>query len=111
MAVFTQEAEQVPVRRPDGDIELQDAGDHFTVPPCESCGGRLKPDVVFFGDSLPKERSQRAAQLAKDADLLLVVGSSLMVFSAFRWGRQPSSLKLCILFQIAIVTLVMITLR
>lgn len=44
------DAEQVPVRRPDGDVELKDAGEHFEVPPCGACGGgTLKPHVVFFG--------------------------------------------------------------
>lgn len=50
---------QVPVRRPDGDVELRDAGVAFTVPPCPSCGGILKPDVTFFGDSVPQQRAQR----------------------------------------------------
>lgn len=49
-----QAAQQVPVRRPDGDVELQDAGQGFVVPSCDHCGGTLKPDVVFFGDNIPK---------------------------------------------------------
>ncbi len=40
----------VPVRRPDGDVELQDAGQGFHVPSCDTCGGVLKPHVVFFGE-------------------------------------------------------------
>ncbi|KAK2079495.1 hypothetical protein QBZ16_001889 [Prototheca wickerhamii] len=47
------DAFRVPVRRPDGDVELQDACEGFRVPPCYVCGGPLKPDVVFFGDSVP----------------------------------------------------------
>lgn len=39
----------IPVQRPDGDVELQDAGKGFIVPPCDNCGGVLKPYVVFFG--------------------------------------------------------------
>jgi NAD-dependent SIR2 family protein deacetylase len=50
---------QVPVRRPDGDVELKDAGHAFLVPPCPDCGGVLKPDVVFFGDNVPKDRAER----------------------------------------------------
>lgn len=50
---------QVPVRRPDGDVELHDAGVGFDVPACGRCGGILKPDVVFFGDSVPKTRADR----------------------------------------------------
>jgi hypothetical protein len=78
---------QVPVRRPDGDVELRDAGSSFIVPPCSSCGGILKPDVVFFGDTVPKARVLQATQLCESADTLLVVGSSLMVFSAYRLAR------------------------
>eukprot|EP00775_Hariotina_reticulata_P005530 gene5530-5765_t len=53
-----------------------------------SCGSQLlKPDVVFFGDSVPRDRVQRALEAAGVADLLLVVGSSLMVWSAFRLAK------------------------
>ena len=69
-------------QRPDGDVEVDGQG--FVVPPCPSCGGILKPDVVFFGDSVPKGRSRRALELAQQAAYLLVVGSSVTVFSAFR---------------------------
>jgi NAD-dependent deacetylase sirtuin 4 len=69
-------------QRPDGDVEVKGQG--FLVPPCPACGGILKPDVVFFGDSVPKDRSQRALELAQQAAYLLVVGSSVTVFSAFR---------------------------
>ena len=49
----------IPVRRPDGDVELKGAGDHFYFPPCSNCGGVLKPNVVFFGDTIPKARALR----------------------------------------------------
>jgi hypothetical protein len=52
---------EIPVRRPDGDVELQDVGSGFVVPPCPRCGGILKPDVVFFGDGVPPDRSERCA--------------------------------------------------
>ncbi|WIA09476.1 hypothetical protein OEZ85_008877 [Tetradesmus obliquus] len=79
------DAEQVPVVRPDGDIELGDAGRHFRTAACAACGGQvLKPDVVFFGDSVPKGRVESALSAVQSSDLLLVVGSSLMVWSAFR---------------------------
>lgn len=74
--------QHVPVMRPDGDVELQDAGVGFQVPACAACGGTLKPHVVFFGDSIPKERAQRSLELARAADLVLVVGSSLTVGGA-----------------------------
>lgn len=51
---------QVPITRPDGDVELADAGHNFKLPACDNCGSeRLKPDVVFFGDSVPKDRVER----------------------------------------------------
>ncbi|KAL6749420.1 DHS-like NAD/FAD-binding domain-containing protein [Haematococcus lacustris] len=83
----------VPVRRPDGDVELQDAGAAFQVPGCEQCGGLLKPDVVFFGDAIPKDRTQRSLQLASEADLLLIVGSSVMVYSAYRLADATSKAR------------------
>lgn len=83
----------VPVRRPDGDVELQDAGAAFQVPGCDQCGGLLKPDVVFFGDAIPKDRTQRSLQLASEADLLLIVGSSVMVYSAYRLADATSKAR------------------
>lgn len=49
----------IPVRRPDGDVELKGAGENFYFPPCAECGGILKPNVVFFGDTIPKPRALR----------------------------------------------------
>lgn len=71
---------------PDGDAEIPQAliaG--FKVPPCLHCGGVLKPDVVFFGENVPKERVDRAWHMLEQAELLLVVGSSLTVFSGYRF--------------------------
>lgn len=75
--------------KPDGDAELA-AGDHgaFSVPDCLECGGVVKPDVVMFGESVPKDRVQHATAAIDRTDALLVVGSSLMVFSGFRFVRQ-----------------------
>ena len=75
---------------PDGDADLAEDLDlaDFRVPACERCGGVLKPDVVFYGDSVPRERVADAADLVDNADALLVVGSSLMVFSSFRFARR-----------------------
>lgn len=77
----------IPVRRPDGDVELKGAGEHFFFPPCSECGGILKPNVVFFGDTIPKPRAISAMSLAQSCDGLLVVGSSLQVYSAFRLAK------------------------
>jgi NAD-dependent SIR2 family protein deacetylase len=78
--------------RPDGDVDLDDTAD-FVVPDCESCGGVLKPDVVFFGENVPAARVQRCYD-AVDAlgpdDALLVVGSSLTVMSGFRFVRRAA---------------------
>jgi NAD-dependent SIR2 family protein deacetylase len=70
---------------PDGDADLEDAAfAEFDVPPCCACGGRLKPDVVFFGEGVPKERVVRTAGAIERSDAMLVVGSSLMVYSGYR---------------------------
>jgi NAD-dependent SIR2 family protein deacetylase len=57
------------------------------VPACDGCGGLLKPDVVFFGERVPVERVQRAFTGLEEADAMLVVGSSLMVYSGYRFAR------------------------
>lgn len=73
---------------PDGDADLEpQALEGFRVPVCEQCGGTLQPDVVFFGDNVPAARTADALQRMEQADALLVVGSSLMVFSGFRFCR------------------------
>ena len=74
---------------PDGDADL-DGHDFtlFTVPACEGCGGMLKPDVVFFGENVPRDRAVRAGEALKGSDAMLVVGSSLMVYSGFRFARM-----------------------
>jgi NAD-dependent SIR2 family protein deacetylase len=73
---------------PDGDAELS-ASDYrsFNVPDCPSCGGIVKPDVVFFGEAVPSARVSAAAERLQQSDALLVVGSSLMVFSGYRFAR------------------------
>lgn len=76
---------------PDGDSELADnriAG--FQVPECESCGGVLKPDVVFFGEPVPGDRVAHAWRLYEEGEVLLVVGSSLAVFSGYRFVLRAS---------------------
>jgi len=78
---------------PDGDADLT-AGDYdgFRVPDCAACGGTLKPDVVFFGESVPKPRVERALRALTDADAVLVIGSSLMVYSGYRFARAAAEL-------------------
>jgi len=79
--------EQTAEYAPDGDAELpSEATRHFAVPVCPRCEGTLKPDVVFFGESVPAERVAESFRKVADADVLLVVGSSLTVFSGFRFA-------------------------
>ena len=73
---------------PDGDAYLEDIDfTAFDVPACEACGGLLKPDVVFFGESVPAERVRHAMSALERADAMLVVGSSLMVYSGYRFVK------------------------
>lgn len=73
---------------PDGDADLEAVDfTSFAVPACRSCGGLLKPDVVFFGEAVPAERVRRAMAAVATADALLVVGSSLMVYSGYRFAK------------------------
>ena len=74
------------VEAPDGDADLEHvAFETFDVPGCDTCGGLLKPDVVFFGENVPAERVHRAMAAIECADAMLVVGSSLMVYSGYRF--------------------------
>jgi NAD-dependent SIR2 family protein deacetylase len=76
---------------PDGDADL-DAVDFsaFTVPACQACDGVLKPDVVFFGENVPRSFVDAAAGHLGQADGMLIVGSSLMVYSGFRFVQMAS---------------------
>ena len=78
--------------RPDGDVDLEHT-DGFVVPACTECGGVLKPDVVFFGENVPRDRVERcyAAVDALGGDgTLLVAGSSLAVMSGLRFVRRAA---------------------
>jgi len=79
--------------KPDGDAELAEQSYRdFRVPACADCDGILKPDVVMFGEAVPKDRVSDATSAVERADALLVVGSSLMVFSGYRFARQAAAL-------------------
>jgi len=74
---------------PDGDADLpSDVIDAFVVPPCERCAGVLKPRVVFFGDNVARPVVDEAFAAVDVAGVLLVVGSSLSVFSGYRFLRR-----------------------
>lgn len=73
---------------PDGDAEITRHVDGFAVPKCRRCGGLLKPAVVFFGESVPRDKVGYAMGRVDEADALLVVGSSLTVWSGFRFAKR-----------------------
>jgi len=76
---------------PDGDADLDGIDfEPFDVPDCPICAGTMKPDVVFYGEGVPRERVGRALTALDTADALLVAGSSLMVFSGFRFARRAA---------------------
>lgn len=80
-------------RAPDGDAHLDEAlHAAFRAPECPACGGVLKPDVVFYGDGVPRERVAAAMRAVEQSAALLVVGSSLMVYSGFRFARHAHSM-------------------
>lgn len=87
---------------PDGDADLEHVDfRHFVVPACSCCGGLLKPDVVFFGENVPRERVDATFAALAASDGLLVVGSSLMVYSGFRFAvaAQERGLPIAVLTQ------------
>jgi NAD-dependent SIR2 family protein deacetylase len=84
---FVETAGDAVETAPDGDAELA-ATDGFRLVGCLACGGLLKPDVVFFGENVPRERVARAYAMVDDADALLVAGSSLTVMSGLRFVRH-----------------------
>jgi NAD-dependent deacetylase sirtuin 4 len=76
---------------PDGDAQLPAvATDDFRVPDCLSCGGILKPDVVFFGENVPRPTVEAAWRQFDEGDVLLVVGSSLAVYSGRRFTDRAA---------------------
>lgn len=85
---------------PDGDADLERV-EGFVVPVCTVCGGTLKPDVVFFGENVPRPRVDAASALLDASEALLVVGSSLTVFSGYRFVKRAAERSL----PIAIVNL------
>lgn len=82
------DVETLGVAAPDGDADIDAAIEAaFRVPACPNCGGIVKPDVVFFGESVPAARVAAAMAMLAASNALLVIGSSLMVFSGYRFCR------------------------
>ena len=80
---------------PDADAAVADTTS-FRYLDCPSCGGMLKPDIVYFGENVPKDVVAHAYSLVDQAEALLVVGSSLTVFSGFRFVRHAAALGIAI---------------
>ncbi len=79
--------------RPDGDVELGDVDySRMEIPCCRYCSGVLMPDVVFFGGSVPKQRVQQCYDAIDNSDAVLALGSSLMVYSGFRFCKRAKEL-------------------
>lgn len=74
---------------PDADAIIESTA-HFRMVGCHRCGGILKPDIVYFGESVPKPRVQRAYEMVDAASTLLVLGSSLTVMSGLRFVRHAA---------------------
>lgn len=86
-------ANSVAEVRPDGDADIAESYvGNFVVPSCSFCGGVLMPDVVFFGGYVPRDRVDRTAAVLEQVDGLLAAGSSLMVYSGFRFCRLAKQL-------------------
>jgi NAD-dependent SIR2 family protein deacetylase len=83
--------EDRPAINPDGDVALEST-DGFVVVDCLACGGVLKPDVVFFGESVPRPRVDACFSQVSTASSLIVLGSSLTVFSGLRYVRHAVKL-------------------
>ncbi|MDB5577762.1 MAG: NAD-dependent deacetylase 2 [Bradyrhizobium sp.] len=80
---------------PDGDADLErNDFSSFEIPGCARCGGILKPDVVFFGETVPRDLVDTALEHLERADAMLVVGSSLMVYSGFRFVQAAARVSL-----------------
>ena len=84
---------QVRAVNPDGDVQIDDdTVATFRVVDCDTCGGVLKPDVVFFGENVPRPRVETSYALVEQAGALVVLGSSLTVMSGLRFVRHAAKL-------------------
>jgi NAD-dependent SIR2 family protein deacetylase len=79
------------LQAPDGDADVEHRDfSGFQVPACGQCGGVLKPDVVFFGEQVPPDRVRKSMSQLMQADAMLVIGSSLMVYSGYRFAQTAA---------------------
>ncbi|XP_054724537.1 NAD-dependent protein deacylase Sirt4-like [Uloborus diversus] len=83
--------------RPDADVDLEPSfTEKFKFPDCGKCGGILKPDVVFFGENVPKKKVNEIYDKLTESDAMLVLGSSLEVFSGYRFALAAVEQKKCL---------------
>ena len=84
-----------PKTNPDGDVQLGGDVDYssFNYPACPQCGGVLKPAVIFFGESVPDRLRDHSYELVDNAESMLLIGSSLATYSAFRLVKQAVEAK------------------
>lgn len=81
--------------RSDGDAELKNTNyDDFQIPSCQSCGGILKPNVVFFGESVISDIVEESKRLTRESRGVLVLGSSLQVYSSYRFVKLAHEHKI-----------------
>ncbi|XP_062593060.1 NAD-dependent protein lipoamidase sirtuin-4, mitochondrial-like [Saccostrea cucullata] len=79
---------------PDGDIQLsQEEIEGFQTPLCPKCSGPLKPEIIFFGDNVPKSTVNFVFEKVQECDKVLVIGSSLEVYSGYRFALRASEMK------------------
>jgi len=90
---INQKSQNSPIR-PDGDIDINsEFVQKFQYPSCPRCDGLLKPDIIFFGDNVPKDRVNDVYEKLEESDALLVIGSSLYVYSGYRFALSASEVK------------------
>jgi NAD-dependent SIR2 family protein deacetylase len=88
---FVERAESVGIAvAPDADAVVADTSS-FRIIDCSQCGGMLKPDIVYFGENVPKDRVDEAYSVVEGAEALLVAGSSLTVYSGYRFVRHAAA--------------------
>lgn len=94
IADFMVNSNYYQLARPDGDIDVNAQFiEHFSFPYCQACNGILKPDIVFFGDNVDSGLVRQLYELVDKSDALLVLGSSLQVFSSYRFVLHAHSQK------------------
>ena len=93
LKILNPEMPKVIKLAPDGDADIYADISKFNVPKCLECGGILKPNVIFFGDTVNKDIVQKIYQDLAKTDGLLIIGSSLKIYSGFRFCKHAAQIK------------------